>query len=291
MLLRRADLALSRAKQSGRSSICFYTTEMDAHVERRGEIEGALRRDLPKNVITPHYQPLVSLEGNHIIGFEALARWNSEEVGEVTPDVFISIAEECGLINDLGDRLLRQACRDAATWPDDLILAFNLSPRQFQNPALALRVLSVLNETGLPPRRLEIEITESAFVGDIALARKIIEDLRSVGVRIALDDFGTGYATLSQLISLHFDKIKIDRSFIARLGKDADSDIIVKAVLGLAQGLGLTSLAEGIEDAGQRGDLLAAGCMQGQGFLFGKAMPADEVTALLAGREMRQATA
>ena len=288
MLLRRADLALARAKQTGRSSICFYTAEMDAHVERRGEIEGALRRELPKNVITPHYQPLVSLEGNRIIGFEALARWHSDEIGYVPPDVFISIAEECGLINDLGDRLLRQACRDAVSWPDDLLLAFNLSPRQFQNPSLALRVLSVLNETGLPPSRLEIEITESAFVGDIALARKIIEDLRAVGVRIALDDFGTGYATLSQLISLHFDKIKIDKSFIARLGKDADSDIIVKAVLGLARGLGLTSLAEGIEDAGQRGNLLAAGCNQGQGYLFGKAMPAEEVTALLAGQEARQ---
>jgi diguanylate cyclase (GGDEF)-like protein len=281
-LIRRADLALVRAMQAGRSNICFYKAEMDAHVERRGEVERALRLELPLNIIKPHYQPLVSFPEGHIIGFEALARWNSPALGPVPPDVFISVAEECGLIQELGDKLLRQACRDAATWPNDLTLAFNISPRQLKDPALVLRILSVLDETGLDPRRLEIEITESAFVGDISLARKIIEDLRAVGVRIALDDFGTGYATLSQLISLHFDKIKIDRSFIQRLGQDAESSIIVKAVIGLASGLGLTSLAEGIETANQQGDLRAAGCMQGQGYLFGKAMPADEVTRLLA---------
>jgi predicted signal transduction protein with EAL and GGDEF domain len=290
-LLRRADLARVRAKQAGRSSICFYTAEMDAHLESRGEIERALRLELPMNTITPHYQPLVSLENSRIIGFEALARWNSPELGPIAPDVFISIAEECGLIQELGDQLLRRACRDAATWPGDLVLAFNISPRQLQDPALTLRILSVLQETGLPPRRLEIEITESAFVGDITLARKIIEELRNVGVRIALDDFGTGYATLSQLISLRFDKIKIDRSFISRLGKDPESDVIVKAVLGLARGLGLTSLAEGIEDTAQHGGLVAAGCMQGQGYLFGKAVPAEEAAKLVAEDMQRHSAA
>ena len=288
---RRAALALERAMRTGRSSICFYTTEMDAHLERRGEIERALRTELSGNAIVPHYQPLVSLDGDRIIGFEALARWHSPCVGNVPPDVFISIAEECGLIQELGDRLLRHACRDAVAWPDDIILAFNLSPRQLKDPALALRILAVLRDTGLPPRRLEIEITESAFVGDITLARKIIEELRAVGVQVALDDFGTGYATLSQLISLHFDKIKIDRSFIRRLGQDADSEVIVKAVIGLARGLGLITLAEGVESTSQYGSLRDAGCMQGQGYLFGKAMPADEVAALIGGAPKREARA
>jgi diguanylate cyclase (GGDEF)-like protein len=290
-LTRRAELAMERAMRTGRSSICFYTKEMDAHIERRGEIERALRAEIYGTSIVPHYQPLVALDGDRVIGFEALARWNSPTVGPVTPDVFISVAEECGLIQELGDRLLRQACRDAVEWPDDTILAFNLSPRQLKDPALALRILAVLRDTGLPPRRLEIEITESAFVGDITLARKIIEELRSVGVHIALDDFGTGYATLSQLISLHFDKIKIDRSFIRRLGQDTDSDVIVKAVIGLARGLGLITLAEGVESTSQHGSLRDAGCMQGQGYLFGKAMPASEAAALVGTRAPSKVTA
>jgi diguanylate cyclase (GGDEF)-like protein len=290
VLIRRAELALERALHSGRSSICFYTAEMDAHLERRGEIERAMRLELADNAIVAHYQPLVSLDGG-IIGFEALARWNSPTLGTITPDIFISVAEECGLIQELGDRLLRQACRDAVAWPDDLILAFNLSPRQLKDPALALRILAVLRDTGLPPKRLEIEITESALVGDLTLARKIIDELRSVGVQVAIDDFGTGYATLSQLISLHFDKIKIDRSFISRLGQDADSEVIVKAVIGLARGLGLATLAEGVESTSQHGNLLAAGCLQGQGYLFGKAVPASEVATVITASKSRQAAA
>jgi diguanylate cyclase (GGDEF)-like protein len=290
-LIRRSELALERAMLAGRSSICFYKAEMDAHLERRGEIERAMRVEMNEGAIVPHYQPLVSLDGDHIIGFEALARWNSPTLGTITPDVFISVAEECGLIQELSDRLLRHACRDAVLWPNDFTLAFNVSPRQLKDPALALRIMSVLKDTGLTPQRLEIEITESAFVGDIRLASKIVEDLRSGGVRVALDDFGTGYATLSQLITLHFDKIKIDRSFISRLGEDRDSEVIVKAVIGLARGLGLATLAEGIESDSQHGSLLAAGCMQGQGWLFGKAVPASEVAAVIDSIRNRRAAA
>jgi len=281
-ILRRADIALRYAKESGRASIRFFEPAMNERVETRGWIERGLRAALPKNAITPYYQPVVSLKNNAIVGFEMLARWDSPDFGAVSPDVFISIAEETGLIKELGDRLLRQACRDAKHWPPHLELAVNISPRQLHDKTLGLRILSILAETGFSPHRLEIEITESALVGDIDIARQVIGDLRSAGVRIALDDFGTGYATLSQLVALRFDKIKIDRSFIGRLGKDSDSTVIVRAIIALVQGLGLTATAEGIEEAAQCGALRAYGCDQGQGFLFSEALSAREVPRLLA---------
>jgi diguanylate cyclase (GGDEF)-like protein len=280
-LLRHANIALHRAKDFGRSNICFYAPEMNAYVERRGQIERALRGAIRKSAVTPHYQPLISLQDHRIIGFEALARWDTPEFGTVPPDVFIPIAEESELIHELGAQLLRQACRDAMTWPDDMILAFNLSPRQFREPTLGMHILGILAETGLSPHRLELEITESALVGDASAANKTIDHLRGAGVRIAIDDFGTGYATLSQLITLRFDKIKIDRSFVHRLGKDAESAVVVRAILGLAKGLGLTTTAEGIEDAAHLESLKATGCVEGQGYLFGKAIPANEIPALL----------
>ena len=255
---------------------------MNEQAETRAWIERGLRAALPKNAITPFYQPLVSLKDDSIIGFEMLARWDSPDFGPVAPDVFISIAEETGLIKELGDRLLRQACRDAREWPTHLTLAVNISPRQLQDKTLGLRILSILAETGFSPHRLEVEITESALVGDIEIARTVIADLRSAGVRIALDDFGTGYATLSQLVALRFDKIKIDRSFIRRLTTDGDSTVIVRAIVGLVQGLGLVATAEGVEDAAQRDALRGYGCDQGQGYLFSKAMPARDVPRMLA---------
>jgi EAL domain-containing protein (putative c-di-GMP-specific phosphodiesterase class I) len=205
-------------------------------------------------------------------------------LGPIPPDMFIPVAEECGLINKLGDQLLRAACRDAVTWPAPLTLAFNISPLQLREPTLGLRILAILAETGLDPHRLEIEVTESAIVENLEVARQIIDHLRQAGVRIALDDFGTGYATLSQLLALHLDKIKIDRSFVDRLGKDKESTIIVRAIIGLATGFGLTTTAEGVEDVEQLAYLRQHGCIEGQGFLFGKAIPAGEVPALLEGR-------
>ena len=189
----------------------------------------------------------------------------------IGPNVFIAIAEECGLIYELADTLLRTACREAASWPRHLTLSFNISPPQLRDRTLGLRILSILGETGLNPDRLELEITESALVGDAAVAQQIIDDLRTAGVRIALDDFGTGYATMSQLLALRFDKIKIDRSFIDRLGKDPQSDVIVRAIIGLAKGLGLTTTAEGIERPDQLASLQVSGCAEGQGYPFGRA--------------------
>jgi diguanylate cyclase (GGDEF)-like protein len=280
-LVRRADRALYRAKSAGRSSVRFFEPQMDTHVEQRIQVERSLRGAVASNGIVPHYQPLVSLDGNRIIGFEALARWENGDSGFVPPDVFIPIAEETGLINVLGDQLFRRACLDAKGWPAHFVLAFNVSPIQLRDPTLGLRLLSILGQTGFSPRRLEIEITESALVDNVEVAQRVIDELRHAGVRIALDDFGTGYATLSQLLSFHLDKIKIDRSFVSRLDKSEDGQVIVRAVLGLAKGFGLTTTAEGVENARQLAYLKANGCTEGQGYLFSKAIPASEVAALI----------
>jgi diguanylate cyclase (GGDEF)-like protein len=289
-LLKRADRALYRAKSAGRSSVRFFEPEMDTHVEQRIRIERELRKAIACDGIVSHYQPLVSLDGNSIIGFEALARWESEDLGSVPPGIFIPIAEETGLINVLGDQLLRRACLDAYTWPAEFILAFNVSPVQLRDPLLGLRILFILGQTGFSPRRLEIEITESALV-NVAAAQSVIDDLRRVGVRIALDDFGTGYATLTQLLSFHLDKIKIDRSFVSRLDQSGDGLVIVRAILGLAKGFGLTTTAEGIEDAQQLARLKEIGCEEGQGYLFSKAVSSAEIPALLERAQLASAVA
>jgi diguanylate cyclase (GGDEF)-like protein len=280
-LMRRADRALYRAKQGGRSLVRFFEPEMDSLIERRAVIERELRTAIASDRIIPYYQPLVALDTNRIIGFEALARWQDEALGFVPPDVFIVIAEETGLINALGDRLFRRACSEARNWPANFTLAFNISQVQLRDPTLGLRLLAILGQTGFSPRQLEIEITETALVENIAVAQTTIDQLRQAGVRIALDDFGTGYATLSQLLSFHLDKIKIDRSFVTGLEKSEEGRVIVRAILGLAKGFGLTTTAEGVEEAGQLAYLKANGCTEGQGYLFSKAIPAENIADLL----------
>jgi EAL domain-containing protein (putative c-di-GMP-specific phosphodiesterase class I)/class 3 adenylate cyclase len=243
---------------------------MDTHVQRRIQIERELRSAIKADILVPHYQPLVSLKSDRIIGFEALARWENRTLGPIPPEVFIPIAEETGLINVLGDQLFRRACLDANAWPGDFTLAFNVSPIQLRDPALGLRILSILGQTGFSPRRLEIEITESALVENVGVAQTVIDELRQAGVRVALDDFGTGYATLSQLLSFHLDKIKIDRGFVSRLDRSENGQVIVRAILGLAKGFGLTTTAEGVENAGQLAYLKANGCTEGQGYPDGE---------------------
>jgi diguanylate cyclase (GGDEF)-like protein len=282
IMVQRADRALYRAKAEGRSCIRFFEPDMDAHVERRVAIETELRAAVAAKTIVPYYQPLVAFEGRRVVGFEALARWKSDKFGWVSPDLFIKVAEEIGIISELGDQLLRQACLDARAWPPELTLAFNISAVQLRDPTIGLRVLAILAETGFSPRRLELEITETALVDNIKIAQAVTGQLRQAGVRIALDDFGTGYATLSQLLSLKLDRIKIDRSFVDRLGKDKESTTIVRAVLGLASGFNLETTAEGIENDEQLASLRADGCLEGQGYLFGKAVPANEVINVLA---------
>ena len=259
----------------------FFEPVMDAHVERRSAIERELRSAIAMETIEVHYQPLVQLGAGRIIGFEALARWHGSILGRVQPNIFIAVAEECNLINRLGDQLLRTACGDAMSWPGDFTLAFNISPLQLRDPTLGLRVLANLGETGFQPARLELEITESAIVGDAQLAQRQIDELRVAGVRIALDDFGTGYATMVLLLAFRSDKIKIDRSFVNDLGGNGGGEVIVRAIIGLANGLGLVTTAEGIEKTSQLAGLRADGCMEGQGYLFGKAVPPSEIPALL----------
>ncbi len=280
-LVRRADRALYRAQGDGRSRVRFFEPGMDMHVERRIQIERELRSAIAADIIELHYQPLVSLESNRIIGFEALARWENRTLGQIPPDVFIPIAEETGLINALGDQLFRRACFDANAWPKTFSLAFNISPVQLRDSTVGERILSILEQTGLSPRRVEVEITESAFVERTGVAKTVIDELRQAGIRIVLDDFGTGYATLSQLLWFRLDKIKIDRSFVSHLDDSADCRVIVRAILGLAEGFGLTATAEGIEDEGQLVYLVANGCTEGQGYLFSSAVPASGIPALL----------
>lgn len=254
---------------------------MTMDVEQRVALDRELPSALAANRIVPHYQPIVALDGNHVIGFEVLARWNSDNLGWVEPHQFIPIAEEQGLINELGDRLLRQACLDARTWPGDMILAINISATQLRDATTGARILAILAEADFKPERLELEITETALLEQINVAQNVIQQLREAGVRIALDDFGTGYATLSQLLAFRIDRLKIDRRFVSRLGKEENSAIIVRAILGLANEFGLATTAEGIEDLEQLAALKAIGCTAGQGHLFANAVPVNEISSVL----------
>jgi len=279
-VMRRADVALYKAKSDHSTSTRFFDAEMDRYVREREFMERELRAAVEAGDIQPFYQPLVDLKTKQIIGFEALARWTHTDLGVIPPERFIPIAEDSGLIRQLGDQLLRRACCTAATWPAHIVLAFNISPLQLKDNSFGLRVLAILGETGLSPRRLELEITESALVRDLEAARETFGALREAGVRIALDDFGTGYSSLYHLRNFKLDKIKIDRSFIANMAAERESAEIVNALVGLGQGLGFTITAEGIEQADQESELLAKGCQQGQGFLFGDAVSAEQASQL-----------
>ena len=283
-VLRKADIALYRAKGEGGSTLRFFEEEMDASIRERDVLERALRAAIADDLLTPFYQPLVDLKSGKIIAFEALARWTHPTMGEIEPNRFIPIADDCGLINDLTDSLLRQACQAAATWPPHILLSFNISPVQLRDKTLGLRLMKILADAGLPPQRLEIEITESALVHDLDAAQTVLGALRDAGVRIALDDFGTGYSSLYHLRNFKLDTIKIDRSFVESMCYDRDSAAIVKALIGLGSGLSLTVTAEGVETVDQQALLEAQGCKQAQGFLFSRAVSATEASALLRER-------
>jgi diguanylate cyclase (GGDEF)-like protein len=280
-LIRQADWALRRAKAEGRSRVRSFEPEMDKHIKRRALIEREFREAIAAAAVTIDYLQLVRLGTGEIIGFEALARWTSPSLGTVPANEFIAAAEECGLIDDLSDQLLRAACTEAAQWPPDLTLSFNLSPVQLRDPGLKSRILAILGDTGVDPRRLELDIKESALLSDGEAVQSMIAALRDAGMRVALDDFGMGYASLSQLLTIQVDKIKIDRVFVERLGKDPQSDVIVRTTIGLAKGLGLATIAEGVQTAEQLAILRAEGCMQGQGFLFGLTVSAGEIHTML----------
>jgi len=280
-LLRNADMALYRAKSDGRGAYHFFQAEMDAQMQERRTLELDLRKALQADQFELHYQPLIDLGRGEVCGFEALLRWNHPDRGLVPPDEFIPVAEEIGLIVPLGDWVLKQACRDAVNLPANLTIAVNLSAVQFRNPMLALSVVSALGQSGLAASRLELEITESVLLQADRAVLDALHQFRDLGVRICMDDFGTGYSSLSYLRSFPFDKIKIDRSFIRELGKDNDCMAIIRAVMRLGSSLGMITTAEGVETEEQLDLLRAEGCMQVQGFLFSKAVPAAEIPILL----------
>jgi diguanylate cyclase (GGDEF)-like protein len=275
-ILRKADIAMYRAKAEPGSASRFFEVEMDTRVRERDLIERGLRAAISEGAVQPYFQPLIDLRTNRVAGFEALARWTHPTLGNVPPDRFIQIAESCGLLNELTDHLLRRAARAACKWPKDIILSFNISPSQLKDQTLGLRILSILGDAGLSPRRFEIEITESAFVHDLEGAQQVLGALRNAGIRIALDDFGTGYSSLYHLRNFKIDKLKIDRSFVANMERDGEGTAFVRALLGLGHGLGMTVTAEGVEQPTQATALLEQGCEQAQGFLYARAMPAAD---------------
>ena len=281
-LMRNADMALYRAKSEGGGVHRFFEREMDQQARRRRDMELDLRRAFANGEFELHYQPLVDIAADRISGFESLLRWRHPEKGMISPAEFVPVAEDIGLIVALGEWVLREACTEAAKWPADIKVAVNLSPVQFRSRNLVQVVISALAHSGLSPRRLELEITESLFLAETAANLAILHQLRGLGVSISMDDFGTGYSSLSYLRSFPFDKIKIDRSFVKDLVERSDCVAIVRAISGLGRSLNITTTAEGVETADQLDWLRAEGCNEVQGFLFSAAKPASEIAELLA---------
>ena len=276
-LLRNADTALYRAKRDGRGTFRFFEAEMDARLQERRHLERDLQQALSANLLTVHFQALGDCTTQEVLGYEALVRWNHPQRGPIPPTEFIPLAEECGLIIPLGDWVLRTACREAMTWPANIRVAVNLSPVQFKHGDLPARILAILRETGLPPERLELEITESVMIDDTALALTTLNKLKDAGIRISLDDFGTGYSSLSYLQKFSFDKIKIDRSFVWEMPGNENSRSIVRAIIALAHSLQITVIAEGVETEEQLNILRVEACNQIQGYLLGRPEPADMI--------------
>jgi len=280
-LMSAADIAMYRAKK-GDIPICLFEPEMEGESRRRAELEKALRQALKAGEITPHYQPIVDLATRKLLGFEILARWRDPELGQVSPEIFIPVAEQRGLILDLSADLLAKACREAAHWPDDLVLSMNVSPVQLRNERFPEELLASLQAHGFSPRRLEIEITETALIGDVDAVRDILLRLRAAGIKISLDDFGMGFSSLNHLRQFKIDKVKIDRSFTKTILEDPESGLIVRSVIHLARGLNLAIVAEGIEDERTAEMMRMIGCDFGQGYHFGRAVPGPDAVILAA---------
>lgn len=276
-VVRRADVAMYTAKSSGKGRAHWYSNAMDEGRTLRSEIEGELRQALRQGDIKVAYQPIVRSDSHAIIGVEALARWTNPTRGPIGPDVFIPIAEQSGLIIELGQHVLREACLSVKDWNIDL--AVNISPVQFRHPGLVADILFVLKETGFPASRLELEITEGSLIENSSVAQSMISALREEGIRISLDDFGTGYASIGYLRKFQLDKIKIDKSFTDRIERDRETAMITTAIIALGTALNLPITAEGVETADQAAMLRIAGCRQFQGWLFGKPLFAESLEA------------
>lgn len=265
-----ADIALYRAKSAGRGATAHYSVEMDLEQRNRRILEAELRQAVRRKQLRTIFQPLVLAKTGTVTGYESLLRWTHPELGEIPPCVFIPIAEETGAINQIGEWVLRSACRSAAQWPSDLTVAINVSAIQFRRRNFADRVLAILRETELAPERLELEVTETVLLQDELLSHETLSKLKEHGIRIVIDDFGMGYSSLSNLRNFHFDKIKIDRSFIAAMADDKYAHAIVRSIADLGRNIGVPVLAEGVENAEQQHMIAAAGCSQAQGYYFGR---------------------
>ncbi|MCD6526578.1 MAG: EAL domain-containing protein [Desulfuromonas sp.] len=283
-LIRFADTAMYRAKESGRNNFQFYTSDMNAHAGRRLKLENDLRKALERQEMVVYYQPQVDLHSDRIVGSEALIRWQHHEHGLIPPNDFIPLAEETGVINEIGAWVLEQSCRQNQLWQQsghpDLKIAVNLSARQFRNNDLANEIIRTLARTGLEPRYLELELTESLLMHDVEMAIVLMEKLNKQGISLAIDDFGTGYSSLSHLNRFPIDKLKIDRSFVNNISS-GDHGTIARSIISLAQALQLDIIAEGIETADQLDFLRQLNCPLGQGYYFSRPVTAEEFTALL----------
>ncbi|MEO7914506.1 MAG: EAL domain-containing protein [Novosphingobium sp.] len=280
-LMHMADIAMYQAKKTGKNRYFWFEPQMETELRFRTELETGIRAGISRGEFVPFYEPQVDLATGRISGFEMLARWQSPTLGLVGPEVFIPIAEEIGVITELSEALVQQALEDAREWHPDLTLSVNISPVQLRDPWFAQRLLKQLVRANFPPQRLEIEITESCLHENLGLVRSLVTSLKNQGIKINLDDFGTGYSSLSQLRTLPFDRIKIDRSFIATLSHNADSMTIVKAIAALGSGLGLPITAEGVEDADVVDALRKIGDFKAQGHLFGRPVAAAEILSQL----------
>jgi diguanylate cyclase (GGDEF)-like protein len=280
-LLHAADIAMYRAKQHGRGTFRFFEQRMDDEMREKEAIERELMTAVAEETIQPYFMPLVDIARGRVCGFEALARWHHKERGFIPPDVFIPVVEQLGLMAELTNSVLRQACRAAREWPEEIRVAVNFSPSELKDPLLPSRILAILTQEGLAAARLEVEITETALITDTEAAKATLATLQGFGVTICLDDFGTGYSSLSHLRELRFDRVKIDRSFIQAMQENPDSEKIVDAILGLTRSLTLPAVAEGIENQAVLSKLAGKGCEFGQGYHFGKAMTAAAAGAML----------
>ena len=283
-LLHYADIAMYHAKKQGRNRHYWFEPTMENDLRFRSELETGIRRGLVRGEFVPFYEQQVDLETGHLCGFEMLARWNSPTLGLVSPEIFIPVAEEIGVIAEMSEQLIAQALRDASEWEASLTLSVNISPIQLRDPWFAQKLLKLLVETNFPPGRLDIEITETCLHENIGVVRSLITSLKNQGIAISLDDFGTGYSSLAQLRSLPFDRIKIDRSFVSTLTSSKESATIVQAITSLGEGMHMPITAEGIENLEVLAELRTLGKFKGQGFLYGRPENAAQVRRMLAAK-------
>jgi diguanylate cyclase (GGDEF)-like protein len=281
-LLRAADLAMYQAKANSHGRYRFFDPSIEDNVQARAVLHADVRRAVSAGEIVPYYQPLVAIDGGELVGFEVLARWIHPERGLIMPDAFIPAADEIGVLTDLTYRLLERVCREVREWPSTLTLSINLAPSQLRDPLIASNLVAILDNYGIAPQRIEVEVTENALITDFEGTKQVLSRLQKRGIRVALDDFGTGYASLNHLREFKFDKIKIDRSFLSGLDDGSKNEGIVRAMITLGKSLDLSITAEGIEDVSQWAHLSEWGCDFGQGYLFGKGMPAGKAKAMIA---------